>query len=454
MKNFEARLTAKQSGRYEVVVVGGGPAGSAAAIAASRMGAKTLLIEATGCLGGVGTSGMVTVLLGGMKRTNPREWAVGGIFKELVQQLVKDGAACEPGAPLGALALFGDHIFFEPEALKALLEQKAADAGVEVLYFSTFVAPDVENGRIKGVYFANKEGLNYAAADFVVDCSGDADVAFRAGFPTVKGRSDTGLMTASTLLSHVEDVDADALEAYFAQGHDRRFKALVRELKEKGVWTYDEETIIVVPTLRRGVYLINTNRQVGVDGTDAASLTRAMMAGRRNAREFLEKILRPYYPGFANARLRETAPVVGIRETRKIVGEHTLTDSDCSEGSAFPDTIALSGYCFDLPDPKRPSMQPHFSFFWGKDLPMKKPFVEVPYRCLVPVGSENLLVAGRCVSVKDMALGPVRIMPTCYAMGEAAGVAAALCAKESLRPKDAPVDRLLQILRDNGAVVG
>jgi hypothetical protein len=144
--------------------------------------------------------------------------------------------------------------------------------------------------------------------------------------------------------------------------------------------------------------------------------------------------------------------VVGIRETRKIVGDYTLTDADLIEGRDFPDTVALSAYGWDLPDPRRPSLQPYHKEFWGNEVKMRDGITRIPYRCLVPKGSRNLLVAGRCVSVKDMALGPVRVMPPCYAMGHAAGTAAALCAREGSAPKDVDVGALRKRLADCGAL--
>lgn len=453
-KQVQFNAGAQHLGFYDVVVAGGGPAGTAAAVAASRAGARTLLVESQGSLGGVGTSGGVAVFLGSEKREGQGP-AVGGFFRELVDRMVSEGSACRPGADLGGVNKLGlgGHVIFDIEACKRHLDNLVLEAGLELLLFTSAVAPCMNGKKLKGIFLFNKGGLSFVDAKVVVDCTGDADIVFQAGFETVKGRKNTGLMTPTTVISFVEDVDHELLAKYLTDGGDRRFRSLVKELREKGIWTYPEETIIVVPTLRKGVFLINTRRQVGVDGTNARSLTTAMIDGRRDAQEFLDKILKPYYPGFKNACLRQTASVVGVRETRKIVGEYVLTEHDCIEGQNFPDTIALSGYGWDLPDPKRPSLQPFFREYWGQDKTMTKSFVEIPYRCLIPRGSENLLVAGRCISVEEQALGPVRIMPACYAMGQAAGTAAALCAKEGCTPVNVSVDILRKSLLDQGAIL-
>jgi len=442
---------ARHIGDYHVIVIGGGPAGTAAAIAAVRSGVKTLLVESQGCLGGVATNVGVSCFLGSQKRGGLQNGpAVGGIFKELVKRMIAEGSACEPGMELGELKMLGfyDHILFDIEACKRHLDELVREAGVKLLLFTTAVAPLMNGRRVEGVFFYSKDGFSFARADVVIDCSGDADIVYRAGFETVKGRRDTGLMTPTTVISYIEDVDPGPLTEYLAAGGDRRFRNLVKELRKQGIWEYPEETIIIVPTLRRGVFMINTRRQVGIDGVQAESLTEAMVNGRRDAQEFLDKVLKPYCPGFKNAHLRQTGTTVGVRETRKIIGEYTLTEEDCIKGRSFHDTIALSGYGWDLPDPLRPSFQP-FS-----NISLDKPFVEIPYRCLIPRSSENLIVAGRCISAEEQALGPVRVMPACFAMGQAAGTAAAICIEDSCIPLNVQTEKLRKRLSEQGAVLG
>jgi hypothetical protein len=388
-----------------------------------------------------------------MKRGEPTEPCVGGIFREIVDSLIERGEASPPDAEYGRLGRFRGSNIFDIESLKRFLDGFAANAGVELRFFTQFLDADVEAGRIRGVFVAGKSGVSYAPCQVVVDCSGDADVAFRSGFETIKGRAATGLMTAGTLVSMIENVDIKAIEKHIADGGDYRFRPLVKELKEKGLWPYPEETIIIIPTFMENVVWNNTSRIVGLDGTNEQSLTEAMIYGRRNAYEFLEKVLRPYYPGFKKARLRWTAPYVGIRETRKIVGEYTLTEDDVERGVSFPDTIAMGSWGWDLPDPTKPSLQIYSKQFGGRERALSPTATAIPYRSLVPKESENLIVAGRCLSVEDMALGVVRTMPPCMAMGEAAGVAASMCAKGGFRPQEVDPVVLRRILLENGAVL-
>lgn len=447
---------ARSIGSYDLIVAGGGPAGTAAAVAAARQGCKTLLVEATGSLGGAGTTGNVLSWLGFRKRDNSGP-AVAGIFAELVEGLVREGNAIRrgPGEDVDELKKLygGPHIVFDIEACKRHHDRLVKDAGAEVLFFTQVASARRESDGVGGVFLFNKDGITFAEAKFFIDCTGDADLANRAGFETTKGRDNSGNMAPSTVISLVEDVDREPLIKYLNEGGDFRFRELVKRLRDEGTWTWDERTIITFHTNRRGVFMINSNRQVGVDGTCARSLSDAMMEGRAQAHEFLERVLKPHYPGFKNARLRRCAETVGVRETRQIVGEYTLSEEDCATGKSFPDTVALSGYGWDLPDPKRPSHQPNHAMFGGKDKPLPKPYVEVPFGCLIPKGAANLLAAGRCVSTSGQALGPVRIMATCYAMGQAAGTAAALCLEEDCRPQDLSIERLREKLLENGAVL-
>ncbi len=454
---------AQHIGDYDIVVVGGGPAGTGAAVASARRGARTLLIEASGILGGAATLAGVSAFFGGTKRYGDNEWAVGGIYKEIVETLHARDQACLPGADAGLLGNFDEtHVFFNVEALKLLLDEMVTQSGVDLLFFSSFLNVKKTGGKLDGVFFTNKGGLCYAGAKMFIDCSGDADMVASAGFPFVKGRTDTGLMTAATLMSFYEDIDVEAVEKHLRQAVDEgqnliaamRFGDLVEKLKAQGNWPWAEEKIIMLPTHDKKIFYNNTSRQVGVDGTDPRSLTDAMIYGRKHATEFLENVIRPFFPGGADARLHSTFPAMGIRETRKITGEYVLTDDDCQAGIIFEDTIALSSHPFDLPDPQKPSTQPYMSEFnGGKSRNLDRGFCAIPYRCLIPENSENLLVAGRCLSAKDMALGSVRTMPACYAMGQAAGTAALLCIKDNCGVRGLDFSKLRGALLEQNAIL-
>ena len=417
--------SARFDGEFDVVVCGGGPAGVAAAIASARRGASVLLVEQTGCLGGAGTNAMVGVWLGSFTRDH-KEKVIAGIFQEIVDLLVAEGAAipAEEDVPsksrhVGYGAIHGATVPFEFEPCKRILEQLAIDAGVTLRYFTSFISPKVNAGKIEGVFLHGKSGLSYVSSKVVVDCTGDADVVYRAGAPTVKGRDEDGAMTPATLIFRIDDADSEAWERYCMETGDVRCRAIIDNLRKKNQWPFDLDMMIFCEMPRRGSFFVNTLLRPNVDGTDERSMTEAIIKERRDA-AILMDIIRKYVPGFSSARMTATAPMIGIRETRRIVGEYMLSVADVLEGRHHTDTIALTGFGWDLPDPEKTAYQPMF----GKRINL--PYIEIPYRSLIPKGIDNLIVAGRCISVERQVLGPVRIQPACFATGQAAGTAAAL----------------------------
>ena len=224
---------------------------------------------------------------------------------------------------------------------------------------------------------------------------------------------------------------------------DIRFKNLIAPLKETGEWRFPYEIFISVMMTRPDVFMINTIRQVGVDGTDADSVTRAVIDGRKENFE-LFKVMRAHFPGFSKAKIRQIAPTIGIRETNRLVGEYVLTVEDLVTGKNFDDGIALSAYHWDMPDPKKPSHQPFNA------VRRASPYTQIPYRALLPREADNIIVAGRCISAQREVLGPIRVMAPCLATGEAAGIAAAQAQKD-LRPlKDIDVALLRKTIVSHG----
>jgi hypothetical protein len=438
---------------YDVVVCGGGPSGIPAALAAGRAGLKVLLIEATGQLGGVGTSAGVTHLLGGRTPDN-KHACVGGIFQEITEELYRRGGAIDPRtikeekySPFGWLKGLMSGVPFDPIAMTALLDEKMLEAGVDVLYFTGCVDAVAENDRITHIVAFNKSGLFAIPAKTVVDATGDADIAARCGCPIVKGREEDGLMTPATLIFHVEGVDQDETRHYIYEHDSPRFRELIRSLRERGIWDFPYDIFISVQVHQKGTMMINTSRICDVDGTDGLSISKGMMRGRGEVHRLMA-IMREHIPGFANARIKLVAPVLGIRETRRIVGDYVYTVQDVLDQADFPDTIGFSGYGWDLPDPKKPSYQP----LADSDKKLKRPYTPIPYRCLVPRTVSNLICPGRAISVERHVLGPLREQAPCYAMGHAAGLAA-VQAVEGKRFIDVDTDRLRAELRAQGAIV-
>jgi len=448
---FEPRVPVAEP--YDVVVCGGGPSGCAAALAARRAGAKVLLIEAQGQLGGNGTSGLVSHWLGG-RTSDCREWVVGGIFRELCEDAARRGAALIPTPPAGKKyqphGWYGGQLAagipFDPFRVAALLDEKMAEAGVDLLLVSQVldVALDEPGRRITHVVVANKTGLSAVPARAVVDATGDADVAARSGCKTVKGRDEDGLMTPASLTFHVDHVDQDALSAYIHEHDSPRFRRKIAELREAGEWTFPYDIFISVQLDEPGTMMINTTRLTGIDGTDARSLSQGMTRGRAEIERLVE-LMRKHFPGFERVRLKCVAPALGVRETRRIVGPYVLTVEDLNRGVDFEDTIGFSAYGWDLPDPKSPSHNPAHG--------RKRPVTPIPFRVMLPQPIENLICPGRAISVERPVLGPLRVMAPCTAMGQAAGTAAAVVAAGGMSFEDVDTNALRDRLTENGVIV-
>ena len=435
----------------DVVVCGGGASGVTAALAARRAGLSVLVVEGQGQLGGNGTSGLVSHWLGG-RTSDCSRWVVGGFFKQFCEEAAARDIALIPvpdnsrkyqphGWHQGQLAA---GIPFDPYRMAAFLDGKVAEAGTDVLLCTQVVDVCVAEGQITHVVVFNKSGLAAVPTKAVVDATGDGDVAARAGCAAVKGRDEDGLMTPASLTFHVDQVDQDALDHYIHEHDSPRFREKIKALREAGEWPFPYEIFIAVQLDQPGTMMINTTRLVGIDGTDGASMTDGMVRGRQEI-ETLTALMRKHFPGFARARLKCVAPMLGVRETRRIQGAYVLTVDDLNKGQDFEDTVGFSAYGWDLPDPKEPSKNPGH----GK----KREVTPIPYRIMAPAGIGNLVCPGRAVSVERPVMGPLRVMAPCMAMGEAAGQAAAQVVREGKAFGGVDVARLRGELAEQGAIL-
>lgn len=451
----------------DVLVIGGGPAGLCAAVAAARSGAKTMLIEQHGCCGGMATMGLVAPFMT-CYEAGGNTMLIRGLFEELVDRLVACGGAIHP-SEVPTRSSFTSYIGpghlhvtpFDAEALKRVADEMLTDAGVEVLYHTSFLGLEKDGDSIRYVYLHTKEGVEAVAPRVVVDCTGDGDVAAEAGAPFHKG-NEAGdgkggvKMQPASMFFRIGNVDLAKVDADIEANKDnfyrknginyRSFHWRVAEAKANGDWNLDRVSIGMFRGVKEDEWSINTSRVMQVDGTDSRSLSRAEMIGREQA-DHIFKFLVKYVPGCENAKLLSVAPVIGIRETRHIHGIKTLTAEDCLNGIVPDDAILLAANSVDVHGKFGPMSNEYIALEPGV-------YYGIPYGCLVPQGVDNLLFAGRCLSATSDAAGAVRVMPPCMGMGHAAGVAAAMAAKENVTPADVNVVALREKLREQNAYLG
>jgi hypothetical protein len=450
--SYQTDLPVKDAG--DVLVVGGGPGGIAAAIASARNGARTTLVERFGYLGGNLTAGLVGPCMTSYSLDGEQQ-LIKGIFEEMVVRMEKKGEAIHPekvpaGSPYCGFIVFGhDKVTpFSPEAVKTTALEMCLEAGVE-LQLHTFVADTlVKDNAVEGVVAASKSGLEAMMARITIDCSADGDVAANAGAAFEFGREEDGLVQPMTLFFRVSNVDDKVVEAYVSAHPDdyRPFASIVAEAREAGEFTIPRKGVGLYKTIEPGVWRINTTRLQGYDGTKVEDLTRAEIEGREQVAELM-RFFRKWLPGFENCQLYDTAATMGVRETRRIVGEYTLTLEDLATSREFDDVIGLCGYPVDIHAPTGDGGGAN------GELPTANVY-QMPYRTLVPRDIDRLLVAGRAVSATHEALGAIRVMPPVFAMGQAAGTAAALAIEWGVEPRNVPVPQLQELLIRQGAYLG
>ncbi|MDR2673945.1 MAG: FAD-dependent oxidoreductase [Opitutaceae bacterium] len=437
----------KQTG---VLVVGGGPAGIMAALAAAESGRRVLLVESRAHLGGNLTTGLP--LLGFLSQK--KELIIKGIPQKFMERLKARGAAGDhQPCPLHVSLTIVDPEIIKTEAMNMLLE-----AGVEILLHTMFAGAIVEDGKIKGGIFQGKGRREAVLAAQVVDCTGDGDVAFQAGAPCEKGDAGGG-MQPPTLMFRLDNVDTDKLRQSIAGrpdayqmdfippdyfGRNSRFitvglRNLIEKARADGVEIPTDRTIIITG-IRKGEAWINMTRVKEIDGSDSHSFTAGEITARRQI-DGIVKYLTGYVPGFENAWFSMTAPFLGIRESRRVTGRYMLNRDDILGCRRFDDAVAVGSYPIDIHRPGDNDC----TLEWCGDC------YDIPYRSLVPLKIENLLVAGRCIGVTHEAMAATRVMPTCMAIGEAAGRAAAMCAAAGITPSALDAQKLREALRASGA---
>ncbi len=446
----------KQNLTYDVVIIGGGPAGTVAAIASARSGARTLLVEQNGYLGGMltmaGTGPQMTFHAGNTQ-------VVQGIAEEIVARMVREGFS--PGHMEDFVGYASSVTPFDAEGMKLILETMVKEAGADLLYHTVYTGCEWEDRKICKVRLYAKQGFFDVSASVFIDASADADLATHAGIGSVYGREEDHLAQPMTMNVKVGNVDRDKMIEYIKNNSDdmletipfERLKLIPRsgmqgaysvisKAKEKGEFPIDRDMVLCFETNNPGEYILNMSRIIKKSALDSFDLTEAEIEGRKQAHAIVA-FMRKYIPGFENAVIVTTGPHIGIRESRKINGAYRLTASDLLQNKMFEDAIAMGGYPIDIHSPDGGTMEHHYL--------KKGSWYSIPYRCLYTNELDNLLVAGRCISATHEACAAVRVTPILMAISEGAGTAAAIAAKQGISVASIDVAQLQNLLKDHGA---
>ena len=431
IKSFEAPL----SEGWDVIVAGGGPAGCASAIAAARAGAKTLLIEKTAALGGMGTLGLVPAWC-------PFSDGVRIIYQGIAERVLR---ATMNGMP----HLKPDQVNWtaiDPERLKAVYDDFVIESGAKVRFETSICGIDKDGGgNIAAIFGASKRGIEAFQAKVFVDCTGDADLAAWAGAPFEKGGAGGALQAATHcfVLSNVN------LYGYEYQNTAMMVYSQMKRIAEEGKYPLITDGHACNSPIGAGLVGFNTGHIWGVDNTDPDSVSAAVIHGRKQAAQFRDALAENFPKAFAGAWLAQTGALLGIRETRRIVGDYVLTRDDYMARASFPDEVLRNNYYVDVHQSEREkaSGKKYEECRYGNGESHG-----VPYRCLIPKTLRNVLVAGRSISTDRPVQGSTRVMPVCLAQGEAAGTAAAMAAAKTGDVRaDVCANALREDLRAHGA---
>ena len=421
----------------DVLVVGGGPAGIAASVASARIGARTILVERYGFLGGCGTmSGVTTVC--GLFRSDQHTAVpvIKGIAWEIIEMLRNRSAASDP-CPIGKTFL----IVFDDQVLKEVAEDLLLQSDVAILYHALATDVMMTGDTINGVIIQSKAGLQAVHAKCVIDATGDGDVAARTSNVYQKGKS--GILQFPTLMFKMGNVDVGKIKLLSREN----LEAIMIKASQSNEFNLPRVsgTVRIIPG--RTEVLCNMTKIMKnygyVDGTNPDDLTYAEIEGRKQVREY-GRLLKKYVSGFEDAYVSSSGPQIGIRETRLIQGEYVLTENDIVNGQKFEDAILRSAWPMEIHGADKGTV-----WQWVRN----GEYYEIPLRCLIPSSVDNLVVAGRCISTTHEAQASTRVSACCYDTGQAAGIVAAFAADRKCHPREIGYSDIQRELRKQGGLV-
>lgn len=433
---------------YDLIVAGGGPAGIGAAVSAARNGIKVLLIERAAFLGGMATNASVPAFC---PFSDGEKVVIGGIGFEILNRMKKESYD-SPFFDGGSRIKDVDWVPIDPETLKRVTEQLVIESKCTILLHTVVTNVNTKDGKIISVDVNSKGGNHTISANYFIDCTGDADLVAMAGGSYEYGDQEGGVQ-AGTLCFRIANFDIERFMTYVREnGEDGNLNVAVNKAKENNDFPGNERYVAGIALQAEGMAGLNFGHVYHFNPLDGDDLTRAEIEGRAKIPELM-RFLRKYVPGAENAVLASSGPIIGTRESRRIVGDYKLTKEDYYKRADFDDTIARYSYPIDI----------HASTPEQDDYSENREFVtsrykdgeaySIPYRSLIPIGFHNLLVAGRTICSDRAMMASVRVMPACFATGEAAGAAAAVCSKSNISFRQIDIEELQSILLKQGAVL-
>ena len=413
--------------KYDLAVMGGGFAGVAAALSAARAGADVIIIEKSNCLGGAAVNCLVNPFMRYWTEIDGKRVDLSaGIFGEIHRHLEERGAM--------------DKERFLEEELKYILNEMVLEANISLLFHAYASRVTKDDGKITSVTVATIGGEMNIEADYFIDTTGDAQLAYLAGCPTRLGREEDNLCQPMTLCFRLGNVDVQK----FYDSRERLNLAHAKSLAA-GELINPRENILVFRTPIHNVLHFNTTRVVKKNPTSPTEVTEAEVLARKQVYEIYD-FMKKHAEGLENSFLMMTASEIGVRESRMIEGDYVLTENDCKNCVKFDDAIAACNYDIDIHNPEG-SGTSHYYFPQGA-------YYTISYRCLIPKGADNMLVAGRCISSDHGAQASYRIMPVVCCIGEAAGAAIGLALKDGGSVRDINIKKLQAVLKENNAYIG